>query len=123
LLKVELEEAKKIEDIIKQQLSEKKVRCESLEEEVVKSRKELEDFQALYHQNMSSIKASKELNSILSKQRSPLVKIGLGYESGSSSSQSENKESTKMIKFQISRQSDYDHTLQTKVNKDELSFD
>jgi hypothetical protein len=31
LLKVELEEVKKIEDILKQQLSEKKARCESLE--------------------------------------------------------------------------------------------
>jgi hypothetical protein len=31
LLKVELEEEKKIEDILKQQLSEKKVRCEALE--------------------------------------------------------------------------------------------
>jgi hypothetical protein len=39
LLKVELEEANKIEDILKQQLSEKKVRCESLEEEFVKTRK------------------------------------------------------------------------------------
>jgi hypothetical protein len=35
LLKVELEEAKKIEDILKQKLLEKKVRCEALEEEVV----------------------------------------------------------------------------------------
>ena len=35
LLKVVLEEAKKIEEILKQQLSEKKVRCEALEEEVV----------------------------------------------------------------------------------------
>jgi hypothetical protein len=57
LLKVELEEAKQIEDILKQQLSEKKERCETLEEEVVKTRKELEKFQALYHQNLSSIKA------------------------------------------------------------------
>jgi hypothetical protein len=39
LLKVELEEAKKIEDILKQQLSENKLRCESLEEEIVKTRK------------------------------------------------------------------------------------
>jgi hypothetical protein len=59
LLKVELEEAKKIEDILKQQLLEKKARCKSMEEEVVKTRKELEKFQALYHQNLSSIKASK----------------------------------------------------------------
>ena len=34
------------------------MRGEALEEEVVKSRKELEKFQALYHQNMSRIKAS-----------------------------------------------------------------
>jgi hypothetical protein len=39
LLKVELEEAKKIEDIMKQQLSEKKEICEALEEEVVKTKK------------------------------------------------------------------------------------
>jgi hypothetical protein len=57
LLKVELVEAKKIEDILKQQLLEKKARCEALEE-VVKTRKELEKFQALYHPNLSSIKAS-----------------------------------------------------------------
>jgi hypothetical protein len=65
LLKVELEEANKIEDILKQQLSEKKAMCESLEEEIVKTKKEMEKFKALYHQNMPSIKASKELNFIL----------------------------------------------------------
>ena len=52
LLKLELEETKKIEDILKQQLTEGKKMCE-----VVTARKELEKFQALYHQNMSSIKA------------------------------------------------------------------
>ena len=35
LLKLELEEANKIEDILKQQLTEEKMRCEALEEEVV----------------------------------------------------------------------------------------
>ena len=64
LLKVELEEANKIEDILKQQLSEKKAICKALEE-VVKTRKELEKFQALYHQNLSSIKASEGLATIL----------------------------------------------------------
>ena len=71
LLKVELEEAKKIEDILKQQLAEKKVRCESLQEEVVKTRKELEKFQALYHQNLPIIKALEGLTSILNQQRNP----------------------------------------------------
>jgi hypothetical protein len=58
LLKVELEEEKKIEDILKQKLSKKKVRCEALEEEIVKTRKEMEKFKGLYHQNLPSIKAS-----------------------------------------------------------------
>ena len=47
------------------------MRREILEEEVVTTRKKLEKFQALYHQNMSSIKASKELDNIITKQRSP----------------------------------------------------
>jgi hypothetical protein len=44
LLKVELEEEKKIEDILKQQLATKKVRCKDLESEVVIVRKDLEKF-------------------------------------------------------------------------------
>ena len=91
LLKVELEEAKKISDVLKEQLSQKNMICEALEEEVVKFRKELEKFQYIYHQNLSSIKASEELNNIPIKQRSPLIKTSLGYEEGTSSSQSENK--------------------------------
>jgi hypothetical protein len=65
LLKVELEEARKIEDILKHQLSEKRERYEALEEEVVKTRKEMEKFQALYNHNLSSIKASEGLTTIL----------------------------------------------------------
>ena len=42
LLKLELEEENKIEDILKQQLTEEKMRCEALEEEVVTAIKELE---------------------------------------------------------------------------------
>jgi hypothetical protein len=85
LLKVELKEAKKIEEILKQQLSEKKEICESLEQEVVKTRKEMEKFQALYNQNLSSIKASEGLATIMNQQRNPKLKTGLGYEEGSSS--------------------------------------
>ena len=84
LLKLELEEAKKIEDILKQQLTKGKKRCEALEVEIVTARKELEKFQALCHQNLSSIKASEELNNILSKKRSPWLKTCLGYDEISS---------------------------------------
>jgi hypothetical protein len=66
-------------------LSEKKARCEALEEEIVKTRKETEKFKGLYHQNLPSIKASEGLTSILSQQRNPKLKAGLGYEEGSSS--------------------------------------
>jgi hypothetical protein len=98
LLKVELEEAKKIEEILKQQLSEKKTRCESLEQEVVKTRKEMEKFQALYNQNLSSIKASEGLATILNQQRNPKLKTGLGYEEGSSSGKPGNEEPIKFVK-------------------------
>jgi hypothetical protein len=104
LLKVELEEEKKIEGILKQKLSENKERCEALEEEVVKTRKEMEMFKALYPQNIPSIKASSELNDIMRKHRYTMLKTGLGYVSGSRRKQTKSKETVKMIKFQVSRQ-------------------
>jgi hypothetical protein len=69
-----------------------------MEEEVVKTRKELEKFQDLYHHNLSSIKASKGLAIILNQQRNPKLKNGLGYEEGSSSGQPINKDSIKFVK-------------------------
>jgi hypothetical protein len=111
LLKVELEEAKKIEDILKQQLSEKKLRCEALEEEIVKTRKEMEKFKGLYHQNLPSIKASEELTSILNQQRNSKLKAGLGYEEGSSSDHPSNTESIKFVK---SSNIDNSHSAETK---------
>jgi hypothetical protein len=64
----------------------------------VKTRKELEKFQALYHQNLSSIKALEGLATILNQQRNPKLKTGLGYEEGSSSGQPRNKEPIKFVK-------------------------
>ena len=77
----------------------------------------MEKFKALYLQNIPSIKASAELNDIMSKQRSPLLKIGLGYVSDSSSKQPKRKELVKMIKFQVSRQTNHESTLSPKDNK------
>jgi hypothetical protein len=111
LLKVELEEEKKIEDILKQQLLEKKVRCEALEEEIVKTKKEMEKFKRLYHQNLPSIKASKKLTSILNQQRNSKLKAGLGYEEGSSSDHPSNTESIKFVK---SSNNDNSHSAETK---------
>jgi hypothetical protein len=58
----------------------------------------LEKFQALYHHNLSSIKASEGLATILNQQRNPKLKTGLGYEEGSSSGHPRNKESIKFVK-------------------------
>ena len=91
MLKVKLEEAKNIEDILKQQLKEAETKGEKLEAEVVTVRKDLEKFQALYHQNLTCIKASKVLASILNQQRNSNLKTCLGYEEGSSSGQPSNK--------------------------------
>jgi hypothetical protein len=108
---VELEEAKKIEDILKQQFSEKKVRCEALEEEIVKTRKEMGKFKELYHQSLPSIKASEELTSILNQQRNSKLNAGLGYEEGSSSDHPSNIESIKFVK---SSNIDNSHSAETK---------
>jgi hypothetical protein len=67
MLKVNLEEAKNIEDILKQKLKEAETKGEKLEAEVVTARKYLEKFQALYHHNLTSIKASEGLASILNQ--------------------------------------------------------
>jgi hypothetical protein len=111
LLKVELEEAKKIEDILKQQLSENKFKFEALEEEIVKTIKEMENFKGLYHQNLPSIKASKGLTSILNQQRNSKLKARLGYEEGSSSDHPSNSESIKFVK---SSNIDNNHSAETK---------
>ena len=80
----------------------------------------METFKALYLQNIPITKASAELNDILRKQISPLLKNGLGYVSGSRNKQTESKERAKMIKFQVSRQLDHVSTLPPKANKDKM---
>jgi hypothetical protein len=81
-----------------------------LEEEVVKNIKEMEKFKALYLQNLPSIKASKGLAIILNQQRKPNLKIGLGYEEGSSSGQPRNKECIKFVKSTFIENNKYGET-------------
>jgi hypothetical protein len=58
----------------------------------------MEKFQALYNQNLSSIRASEGLATILNQQRNPKLKIGLGYEEGSSSGKPRDEEPIKFVK-------------------------
>ena len=64
-LKVELEEAKKIEDMLLQQIKDKTREQEKLEEEVVCLRKKLENGQKKVSTNSSQIASSSKLNEIL----------------------------------------------------------
>jgi hypothetical protein len=58
----------------------------------------MEKFQALYNQNLSSIKASEGLSTILNQQRNPKMKTSLGFEEGSSNGKPRNKEPIKFVK-------------------------
>jgi hypothetical protein len=64
----------------------------------VKTRKEMEKFQVLYNQNLSSINALEGLATILNQQRNPKLKTDLGYEEGSSSGKPGNGEPIKFFK-------------------------
>ena len=77
-MKVELEEAKKVEDILLKQIKDKTQEQEKLEEEVVCLRKKLEN--APRKINTSQMTSSGKLNEILNAQRSPQIKTGIGYE-------------------------------------------
>jgi hypothetical protein len=73
----------------------------------------MEKFKGLYHQNMPSIKASEGLTSILNQQINPKLKVGLGYEEGSSSNHPSNIESVD--------QRDYRHERNRPLQRRQMS--
>jgi len=113
-LKIELEEAKKIEDTLRQQLSSKIKERERLEAGIVSIRKDLEKSQAVCHQNMTYAKATNNLNNILDSQRSPLLNTGIGYDE----SMSKNKYETTRTNLKLRSLSSLSKKIQTteKVN-------
>jgi hypothetical protein len=58
----------------------------------------MEKFQALYNQNLSSIKASEGLATIPNQKRNPKLKTILGYEEVSSSGKPRNEDPIKFVK-------------------------
>jgi hypothetical protein len=87
ILKIQLQEAKRREEILINQIKEKENICDKLEAEIVALRKDLEKSRT----QMKFIKESETLDNILSNQRSPDDKAGLGY-----------KESLKIVKGESS---------------------
>jgi hypothetical protein len=71
-LKTQIEEAKRVEELLKNQINEKEESCDKLEAEVVDLRKKVE-------KSNKFLNSSQILNEILESQRSPYDKSGLGY--------------------------------------------
>jgi hypothetical protein len=71
-LKTQIEEAKRVEELLKNQINEKEESCDKLEAEIVDLRKKVE-------KSNKFLNSSKILDEILESQRSPYDKSCLGY--------------------------------------------
>jgi hypothetical protein len=71
-LKTQIEEAKRVEELLKNQINENEESCDKLEAEIVDLRKKVE-------KSNKFLNSSKILDEILESQRSPYDKLGLGY--------------------------------------------
>jgi len=112
-LKVELEEAKKVEDILLQQIKEKGQEFERLEEEVLIMKKIIEKAQTNLNMNIPHIKGSEKLDLILNSHRFPLMKAGLGYEGEYSETMTEDKKTFTFVKS-IKGDNDIPHQYEKK---------
>jgi hypothetical protein len=79
ILKTQLEEEKRIEEVVRSQLKEKEENCKKLEAEIISLRKELEKTIDQLNRSLKFGKSTEILDNILSFQRSPFIKTGLGY--------------------------------------------
>jgi hypothetical protein len=80
IMKTQLEEEKRIEEVVRIQLKEKEENCERLEDEIVSLRKELEKTIDQLNRSLNFGNIIEILDNILSFQRSPFIKTGLGYD-------------------------------------------
>jgi hypothetical protein len=70
-LKTQIEEAKRVEELLKNQINEKEESCDKLEDETVDLRKKVE-------KSNKFLNRSKIFDEILESQRLPYDKLGLG---------------------------------------------
>jgi septal ring factor EnvC (AmiA/AmiB activator) len=71
-LKTQIEEAKRVEELLKNQINENEESCHNLEDKVIGIRNKVEKSNKLLNSSLI-------LNEILESQRSPNYKSGLGY--------------------------------------------
>jgi hypothetical protein len=79
ILKTQLEEEKRVEEVVRRQLKENEENCERLEVEIVSSRKELEKITDQLKKILKFGKSTEISDNISSFQMSQFIKIGLSY--------------------------------------------
>jgi hypothetical protein len=79
ILNTKLEEAKRIEEVVRSQLKQKEGNCEKLEVKIVSLRKELEKKTDQLNRSLIFGKSTKILDNIFSFQMSPFINTCLGY--------------------------------------------
>ena len=100
-MKVELEESRKIGDILKKEIKEKNQEREKLEEEMVSLRKISEKAQKELTMNIPWMKISEQLEKILNAQIYPLINTGIGYEGEYNKSKAEDNKAINFVKVVI----------------------
>jgi hypothetical protein len=79
-LKVQLEEAKRMEEVVRIHLKKKEENCEDLEFEIASLIKKLKKTTIKLIRILKFEKSTKILYDIINFQRSPFIKTGLGYD-------------------------------------------
>ena len=79
-LNIQLEEAKRKEEVARVRPKEKEEICDKLEFEIVSLRKELEKSTAQFNKSLKLGKSIEILDDIINCQRSPNIKTDLGYD-------------------------------------------
>jgi hypothetical protein len=69
-----------IEEVTRSQLKKKEENCKKLEARIISLRKELEKTTNQLSRSLKFGKSTKKLDNILRYQRSPFIKLGLGYD-------------------------------------------
>jgi hypothetical protein len=79
-LNIQLEEEKKMEEVVIIQLKENEGNCKKIEAKIVFLRKELDKSTTQLNRRLKFEKSTEILDDVVKCQISPLIKIGLGYD-------------------------------------------
>ena len=116
-LKGELEEDKKVEDILLKKTKDNHQEQEKLEEEVVRLRKKIENTQRELSKNTPQMTSTEQLDMILNAQRSPLIKAGIGYEAETSTSKARDNKKIIFVKAIKNSETTQQIPTEEEVNK------